>query len=194
MALTGLVGTMDGAARAQSFAALRHLSIDELANIANIEISKRPLTLRPAAAAAYVIATDDIPRSGATSLPEALRLASNLEVARINSQDYTISARGFNSANAADKPLVPIDGRTIHSQCHLEAARGHARRRRPHRSERRRTPGRQDRRERHLPRLRARLRARSHQAPQRRASRRASGFGVDARVPRSVLVRLQASF
>ncbi|MDB5408250.1 MAG: TonB-dependent receptor, plug [Rhodospirillales bacterium] len=104
-----------GVARAQSLEELRNLSIDDLANIEITSVSKRPEALSQAPSAIFVITADDIRRSGAASLPEALRLAPNLEVARINSQDYTISARGFNSANAADKLLVLIDGRSIYS-------------------------------------------------------------------------------
>jgi iron complex outermembrane recepter protein len=114
-ALAGLVWATDGAALARSLDELRHLPIDEIANIEIISVSKWPEALSKAAAAIYDITADDILRSGATSLPEALRLAPNLEVARINSQDYTLSARGFNSANAADKLLVLIDVRTIYS-------------------------------------------------------------------------------
>src|SRR5262249_31413634 len=49
-----------------------------------------------------------------TSLPEALRLVSNLEVAQINSHDWAISARGFNNS-LANKLLVMIDGRTVYT-------------------------------------------------------------------------------
>jgi iron complex outermembrane receptor protein len=116
-ALVAVVGALIsvGIARAQSLEDLRNLSIDELANIEITSVSKRPEALSQAPSAVFVITADDIRRSGAASLPEALRLAPNLEVARINSQDYSISARGFNSANAADKLLVLIDGRTIYS-------------------------------------------------------------------------------
>ena len=62
----------------------------------------------------YVITHDDIRRSGATTLPEALRLAPNLLVARIDTAQYAITARGFNSA-IANKLLVLIDGRTVYT-------------------------------------------------------------------------------
>ena len=58
-----------------------------------------------------VITSDDIRRSGASSIPEALRLADNLDVAQKNSHDWAISARGFNTA-LGNKLLVLIDGRT----------------------------------------------------------------------------------
>jgi iron complex outermembrane receptor protein len=63
-----------------------------------------------APAAVYVITADQIRRSGAATLAEALRLAPNLEVARVNSQVYAISSRGLNSVNASNKLLVLIDG------------------------------------------------------------------------------------
>src|SRR5262249_52620237 len=63
------------------------------------------------ASAIHVITADDIRRSGASSIPEALRLADNLDVAQKNAHDWAISARGFN-ASAANKLLVLIDGRT----------------------------------------------------------------------------------
>ncbi len=61
-----------------------------------------------------MITGEDIRRSGVTSLPEALRLAPNLEVARIDSRQYAISARGFNNS-IGNKLLVLIDGRTVYT-------------------------------------------------------------------------------
>lgn len=115
VAICGTFAALAVAARAQSLADLRNLSIEDLIKIEITSVSKRPEALSGAPSAIFVITADDIRRSGAASLPEALRLAPNLEVARINSQDYTISARGFNSANAANKLLVLIDGRSIYS-------------------------------------------------------------------------------
>ena len=78
-------------------------------------VSKRREPLSNAAAAVYVITSDDIRRSGATSLAEALRLAPNLEVARVDAQTYNISSRGMNSVNASNKLLVLIDGRSVYT-------------------------------------------------------------------------------
>ena len=69
---------------------------------------------RAAPASIYVITGEDIRRSGATSLPEALRLAPNLQVARADANQYAISARGFNNV-LANKLLVLIDGRTVYT-------------------------------------------------------------------------------
>jgi hypothetical protein len=66
------------------------------------------------AASVFIITADDIRRSGATTLPQVLRLAPTLDIARANSSQYAISARGF--ANVlANKTLVLIDGRTLYT-------------------------------------------------------------------------------
>src|SRR5205809_1841693 len=98
----------------QSPAELKKLSVEELMDIEVTSVSKRPEKLSETASAIQVITQADIRRSGATSLPEALRLASNLEVAQVDSRQWAISARGFNNATA-NKMLVLIDGRTIYT-------------------------------------------------------------------------------
>lgn len=95
-------------------AALKKLSIDELMNIEVTSVSKRPEKLAETASAIQVITAEDIHRAGASSLPEALRLASNLQVAQKNAHDWGISARGFNT-ELANKLLVLIDGRTVYT-------------------------------------------------------------------------------
>jgi iron complex outermembrane receptor protein len=77
-------------------------------------VSRRPEHILDAAASIFVITADDIRRSGVTSLPEALRLAPNLEVAQVSASGYAISARGFN-ATSANKLLVLIDGRSVYT-------------------------------------------------------------------------------
>src|SRR5881275_2716118 len=94
--------------------ALKKLSIEQLMNLEVTSVSKRPERLSQAASAIQVITEEDIRRSGAASLPEALRLASNLEVAQVDSRQWAISARGFNSTTA-NKLLVLIDGRTVYT-------------------------------------------------------------------------------
>jgi iron complex outermembrane receptor protein len=90
------------------------LSLEELANLEITSVSRRAERLSDAPASIFVITGDDIRGSGATSLPEALRLAPNLEVARVDSRQYAISARGFNNT-IANKLLVLIDGRTVYT-------------------------------------------------------------------------------
>jgi iron complex outermembrane recepter protein len=93
-------------ARAQSIEDLGKLSIEELAHVEITSVTKSPEPISRAAAAVYVITADDIIRSGATNLPEALRLAPNLEIARLNAYNWAITARGFNSPEAGNKLLV----------------------------------------------------------------------------------------
>ena len=93
---------------------LKDLSIEELSNIEITSVSKRDEKLSDAPTSVFVITSEDIRRSGATSLPEALRLAPNLQVARLSANEYAISARGFNGT-AANKLLVLIDGRSVYS-------------------------------------------------------------------------------
>jgi iron complex outermembrane receptor protein len=90
------------------------LSLEELSNIEITSVSKRAQRLADAPASIYVITGEDIRRSGATSLPEALRLAPNLQVARINSSSYAITARGFNNS-IANKLQVLMDGRILYT-------------------------------------------------------------------------------
>lgn len=93
------------------------LSIEELANIQIVSVSKKPEPLVSAAASVFVITSDDIRRSGANSVPEALRLAPNLQVAMSATSAYAITARGLNGSNnsAPNKLLVLIDGRSVYS-------------------------------------------------------------------------------
>jgi iron complex outermembrane recepter protein len=93
---------------------LADLSLEELANVQVTSVSGRAESLSGAAASIYVIHAEDIRRSGVTTLPEALRLAPNLQVARIDASQYAISARGFNNA-IGNKLLVLIDGRTVYT-------------------------------------------------------------------------------
>lgn len=93
---------------------LTKLSLEELGNIIVTSVSKKPEQLIDAPASIYVITHDDIRRSGATTLPEALELAPNLEVVRSSNSQWLISARGFNSSSG-NKMLVLIDGRSVYT-------------------------------------------------------------------------------
>jgi len=77
-------------------------------------VSKHTEKLSEAPAAIFVITQEDIRRSGATTIAEALRLAPGLEVARVDSHDWAISSRGFNELYA-NKLLVVIDGRSVYT-------------------------------------------------------------------------------
>jgi iron complex outermembrane receptor protein len=93
---------------------LKKMTLEELMDIEVTLVSRRPEKLTEAASAIQVITQDEIHRSGARTLPEALRLASNLQVAQINSNQWAISARGFNTTTS-NKLLVMIDGRTVYT-------------------------------------------------------------------------------
>ncbi len=93
---------------------LTELSLEQLADLVVTSVSRRDERLADAAASIYVITGEEIRRSRATSLPEALRLAPNLDVARADVNQYAISARGFNNV-LANKMLVLIDGRTVYT-------------------------------------------------------------------------------
>ncbi|MEJ0034735.1 MAG: TonB-dependent receptor [Gammaproteobacteria bacterium] len=97
-----------------STATLKSLSVEQLMDLEVTSVSKRPEKLSETASAIQVITREDIRRSGATTLAEALRLASNLQVAQKSSHGWGISARGFNT-ELSNKLLVLIDGRTVYT-------------------------------------------------------------------------------
>jgi iron complex outermembrane receptor protein len=93
---------------------MKSMSLEELMDIEVTLVSRHAEKLSEAASAVQVIRQEDIRRSGATTLPEALRLAYNLHVAQVDGREWAISARGFNNT-AANKLLVMIDGRTVYT-------------------------------------------------------------------------------
>ncbi len=93
---------------------LTRLSLEDLMQIQITSVSRAPEKFSHAAAAVTVITSEDIRRSGATTIAEALRMAPGLDVARVDSHSWAISARGFNDV-FANKLLVMIDGRTIYT-------------------------------------------------------------------------------
>ncbi len=90
------------------------MSIEELGELRVTTVSRRSEPWYRASSALYVITAEDIRRSGFTTLPEILRLAPGVEVARNSSHSWTISIRGFNS-DLSNKLLVLIDGRSVYS-------------------------------------------------------------------------------
>ncbi|WP_158516074.1 TonB-dependent receptor plug domain-containing protein [Syntrophotalea acetylenivorans] len=98
-----------------SEADLMALSLEELTRLEVTSVSRKSQKVSEAAAAVFVITQQDIRRSGVTSIPEALRMAPGLTVARIDGSKWAISSRGFNG-RFANKLLVLIDGRSVYSQ------------------------------------------------------------------------------
>ncbi len=101
-------------AKGQAIEDLSNLSLEDLMNIEVTTVGRRPQPLSEAAAAAYVITSDEIRRSGATSVPDALRMVPGLQIAKLDANKWAISARGFNG-RFANKLLVLIDGRTVYT-------------------------------------------------------------------------------
>ena len=103
------------AARAeQDDTRLLDLSIAELMGLKVTSASKTTQNVAESAAAVFVITQDDIQRSGARNIPEALRMAPGLEVAQIDANRWAVSARGFNG-RFANKLLVLMDGRALYT-------------------------------------------------------------------------------
>ena len=86
----------------------------QLFDIDVFSLSKKNEDAFDVASSVYVLSAKDIRRSGATSIPEALRLVPGLQVARIDGNKWAISARGFN-AQFSNKLLIMIDGRTVYT-------------------------------------------------------------------------------
>jgi iron complex outermembrane receptor protein len=98
---------------------LTRLSLQDLANVEVTSVSKAPEELQRAAASIYVITHEQIVRSGATRLMDALRLAPNLLITQTSATNYVISARGFGgnpmAQNFSNKLLMLIDGRSVYT-------------------------------------------------------------------------------
>jgi iron complex outermembrane receptor protein len=93
---------------------LKHLSLEQLGNVEVTTVSKGRQQVLQTPAAVFVITQEDIRRSGATSIPEALRLAPGVEVARIDGNHWSIAIRGF-AGQFSKSLLVLIDGRSVYT-------------------------------------------------------------------------------
>jgi iron complex outermembrane receptor protein len=100
---------------AQGPAVYKKMDLQELMDLDVTSVARQPQPYGQAPAAIDVVTGDEIRRSGATSLPQALRLADNLEVAQLSSSSWDISARGFNTPGFSDDLLVLMDGRSLYS-------------------------------------------------------------------------------
>jgi iron complex outermembrane receptor protein len=115
-ALAGLLLNQSALATSEAEAeqSLADFSLEELAKITVHSVARRTTLLADAPAAVYLISGADIRRAGAMTLPEALRLAPNLQVADLGGQSYAITARGL-SSRLENKLLVMVDGRSVYS-------------------------------------------------------------------------------
>ena len=94
---------------------LADASLEDLMNIQVTSVSKKEQTLSKTAAAVFVIDKEDIHRSGATNIPDLLRMAPGVDVAQIDGGHWAISIRGFSDVYG-DKVLVLIDGRSVYNE------------------------------------------------------------------------------
>ena len=93
---------------------LTELSLEELINVEVTSVSRKEEPIFRAPSAVSIVTGSDIRRSGATSIPEALRLVPGLQVAQATAHDWAISSRGFNDL-FANKLLVLMDGRSVYT-------------------------------------------------------------------------------
>ena len=112
--LTMLVQNLAGQTQNQAPIDLRQASLEDLMDITVTSVSKREQKLSRAASAIFVISQEDIHRSGATNIPDLLRMAPGVDVEQIDANSWAISIRGFNS-RFSNKVLVMIDGRTVYN-------------------------------------------------------------------------------
>src|SRR5579864_6333685 len=103
----------------QSGKNLAQASLEDLLNIEVTSASRKEQKLSQVPAAIFVITQEDIRRSGATNIPDLLRMVPGLDVAQINANTWAISARGFNS-QFSNKLLVLVDGRAVYSPTFAE--------------------------------------------------------------------------
>ncbi len=112
--LVMLCGQLSAVPQGDDAVDLLSMSIEDLMNVEVTSVSKKAEKFFDAAAAIYVVTHEDIRRSGATSIPEALRMVPGLQVANVSGNVWAISSRGFNSWYS-NKLLVLIDGRSVYS-------------------------------------------------------------------------------
>lgn len=97
--------------------AITTLSLEDLMNVEVTSVARKPQSVSRTPAAVFVITQEDIRRSGAFNIPDALRMVPGLQVAQIDASRWAISARGFNGT-LSNKLLVLIDGRSVYTPLH----------------------------------------------------------------------------
>ena len=93
---------------------LSQVSLDDLMNIEVTSVSRKEQKMSQAAAAIFVITQEEIRHSGATNIPDLLRMVPGMDVSQINANTWAISARGFND-QFSNKLLVLVDGRAVYT-------------------------------------------------------------------------------
>jgi len=110
----GLIVSLSALSQDEDFDDVTELGLEDLMNIEVTSVAKKAQKLSQTSAAVYVITSDDIRRSGLTTVPEVLRLAPGVNVAQINGNSWAISIRGFNTLYS-NKLQVLVDGRSVYS-------------------------------------------------------------------------------
>jgi len=95
---------------------LTEMSLEDLMNLEVTLATRKASRLSETAAAISAVSGDEIRRSGVTGIPDALRLATGMEVARLDANKWAVSARGFISIYS-NKMLVLMDGRSLFRPC-----------------------------------------------------------------------------
>ncbi|MBS1211668.1 MAG: ligand-gated TonB-dependent outer rane channel [Proteobacteria bacterium] len=105
---------MAASAHSSGAAELVDLPLEQLLDMEVSSVSKQARHVSDSPAAVFVLTQEDIRRSGAASIPEALRMVPGLQVSRVDRNKWAISARGFNDT-VANKLLVLMDGRSVYT-------------------------------------------------------------------------------
>ena len=111
---TCLLSTQVSADEGLSLSDLKALSIGELSSLEVGIASKIPSKLSETPAAVYVITAEDIRRSAAANVPEALRMVPGINVGAVSGNTWAVNSRGFNET-FANKFLVLLDGRSLYN-------------------------------------------------------------------------------
>jgi outer membrane receptor protein involved in Fe transport len=123
-----IVAEEPGTAASDDFDSLLQMAEQDVSRLTQVKVSERvpsldtvvstvsrtPSTVGKSPAAVFVITNEMIRRSGAQSIPEVLRMAPGVSVAKINANTWAVSIRGFNS-QYSNKLLVQIDGRSVYT-------------------------------------------------------------------------------
>ena len=97
----------------KEFQDFEELSLEDLLKVEVVTAAKKVQKISEAPAATYVITEEDIRQSGATTIPDILRMVPGLDVMEITCSDFVVNARGFNQ-EMSNKMLVLIDGRSVY--------------------------------------------------------------------------------
>jgi iron complex outermembrane recepter protein len=94
---------------------LKSLSLEDLGNIEVTTASKEPAEVWQTPDAIYVLTQDDIRRSGATSVPDALRLVPGVNVERVSGdRNWVVAIRGLGDQYSKYVQVL-IDGRSVYT-------------------------------------------------------------------------------